>query len=487
MNGPMRPRRRTAACALALVGALSACTASFDFERARRYLERTPEPTLPTLQEGPAAPDLPPPEGLRAVSGELRKVPLKWDPLLAGDVGGYLVERAPARAGPFERLVPIAGALATTYIDHLTAPPEAPTAASASEDVAAPSPQNPAASAGGEGTEEAKASAEAESDAPDASEAAPGANDLDGVTYFYRVRAFTPAGQLATWSSGVVAATTAPAPAAPEDLRAYSHQPRKVPLSWRASEDPTVSGYRVGRSPTSGGPFQRVAQVEGRHTTIYVDQGLGDLRVFYYQVTSLNAAGGEGAPSEPVRAVTKPEPLPPIGLQVVERRLGSNRMAWSPNVEPDVAHYRLLRLREGAAKPESVTTVPHASHEARDDAVGAGETVTYTLVAFDGDGLESAPGEPVTVQSEGYDLSADVQPDGVHLLWNPRTEEGYRGARVFRRERLSRREFPPVAGSHFIDTGVRPGRSYRYTVTLLETGGNSAPRSATVEVRVPPE
>lgn len=475
-----RPRGRTVVCALALVGALSACTASFDFERARRYLERPPAPKLPTLQEGPAAAKLPPPEGLRAVSGELRKVPLKWDPLLAGDVGGYLLERAPTREGPFERLVPIAGALTTTYIDDLTATPEAP------------SRQNAAASGGSEGMEDAEASAEAETSntettAPAVSEAAPRGNGLDGVTYFYRVRAFTPSGQLAARTSEVVAATTATVPAAPADLRAYSHQPRKVPLSWCASADPTVSGYRVGRSPTSRGPFEPVAEVEGRHNTTYIDQGLGDLRVFYYQVTSLNAAGGEGPPSEPVRAVTKPEPLPPVGLQVVERRLGSNLLGWEPNVEPDIVQYRLLRLREGAAKPESVSTVPHSSLDARDTEVGAGETVTYTLLAFDDDGLESAPGDPVSVRSEDYDLRAEARPDGVHLEWNPRTDEGYRAARIFRQGRLSQREFPAVTGPRFVDTDVKPGRSYRYTVALLTAGGGTAPRSAPVEIRVPPE
>jgi fibronectin type 3 domain-containing protein len=471
---------------------LSACTASFDFERARRYLERTPKPALPTLQEGPAAEDLPPPEGLRAVSGELRKVPLTWDPVLAGEVGGYLVERAPTRTGPFEQLATIAGALATTYIDHITSAPQEPIVAGAGGDVAAPSPQDAVAADAGEGaeTEEASAgpeSSESETGPPDDSEVAPGASSPDGVTYFYRVRAFTPAGQLAFWKSEVVAATTAAAPAAPEDVRAFSHQPRKVPLSWRAPEDPTVSGYRVERSPTDGGPFEPVAQVEGRHTTTYVDRGLGDLRVFYYQVTSLNAAGGEGAPSEPVRAFTKPEPLPPIRLQVLERRLGSNRLAWEPNVEPDIALYRLLRLREGADEPEIVTTVSRDSLAARDTAVGAGETVTYSLVAFDGDGLESAPGDGVTVRSEGYDLSAEVRPDGVHLAWNPRTEEGHHGARIFRRSRLSRREFPPVTGSHFVDATVKPGQSYRYSVALLAADGSSAPRSAPVEVQVPRE
>jgi fibronectin type 3 domain-containing protein len=496
VSGPTRQERRqrgrAAACALALVGVLSACTASFDFERARRYLERPPAPTLPTLQEGPAAADLPPLEGLRAVSGELRKVPLKWDPLLAGDVGGYLVERASTREGPFAWLAPIPGALATTYVDRVTSTPEVPALASATEDVAAPSPQSAAVSDRGEEVKGAEASGEAEipeteTAPPEVSEAAPEANGLDGVTYFYRVRAFTSAGQLAARASEVVAATTAAAPEAPEDLSTYNYQPRKVPLSWRASADFTVSGYRVGRSLTELGPFEPVAEVEGRHTTTYVDQGLGDLRLFYYQVTSLNAAGGEGPPSKPVRAVTKPEPLPPIRLQVVERRLGSNRLSWSPNVEPDIAQYRLLRLREGARKPETVTTVPHASLEARDTEVGAGETVTYSLVAFDDDGLESAPGEPVTVRSEGYGLRADAQPDGVHLAWNPRTEEGYRGARILRRGRLIRREFPVVTGSDFVDTDVKPGGSYRYSVTLFMAGGSPAPRSEPVEVKVPPE
>jgi fibronectin type 3 domain-containing protein len=488
-----RLRGRSAACALALAGLLSACTASFDFERARRYLERTPKPTLPTLQEGPAAEDLPPPEGLRAVSGELRKIPLKWNPVLADDVGGYLVERAPTRTGSFEQLAPIAGALSTTYIDHITSAPQEPTVAGASGDVAAPAPQDAVAADAGEGAEAEETSAgaeisESETGPPDDSEAGPGASSPDGVTYFYRVRAFTPEGQLAFWTSGVVAATTAAAPAPPEDVRAFSHQPRKVPLSWRAPEDPTVSGYRVARSPTEGGPFEPVAQVEGRHATTYVDQGLGDLREFYYQVTSLNAAGGEGAPSKPpVQAHTKAEPLPPIDLEVLESRLGSNRLAWEPNVEPDIALYRLLRLREGADEPEIVTTVSRDSLAARDTAVGAGETVTYSVVAFDADGLESAPGHGVRVESEGYGLSAEVRSDGVHLTWNPRTEEGHRGARIFRRSRLSRREFPPVTGSRFVDADVKPGQSYRYSVALVTADGSSAPRSAPFEVRVPGE
>ena len=38
--------------------------------------------------------ELPVPRDPRASSGELRRVPLRWDPVLTGDVAGYRVERA---------------------------------------------------------------------------------------------------------------------------------------------------------------------------------------------------------------------------------------------------------------------------------------------------------------------------------------------------------------------------------------------------------
>ena len=77
----MRLASRPVACLL-----LCACSASLDLDRARRVLRPEHEPELPKLVE--VAAELPAPEGLRAASGELRAVPLQWDPLLAPGVGG---------------------------------------------------------------------------------------------------------------------------------------------------------------------------------------------------------------------------------------------------------------------------------------------------------------------------------------------------------------------------------------------------------------
>jgi fibronectin type 3 domain-containing protein len=427
--------RRIGAAALGSCLLLSACATNLDLEQAWRMLPRRTAPDLPTLLAAGA--DLPIPEGLRAVSGELRSVPLKWDPILTGEIGGYAIERAPAPDGPFERIGAVSGRGATTFLDRN------------------------------------------ESDGD-------GAWPLeDATTAYYRVRAFAPTGELARTTSAVVSATTASPPAAPEGLRAYSHQPRQVPLSWRASEDPHVASYTVYRSPTSRGPFEPIATLDGRHATVYVDEGLGDLRVFYYGVSARNSAGGEGAPAEAVRAVTKPEPLPPHDLRLVDQRLGANHLRWEPNVEPDVVEYRLYRTEQGAREPELIASLRGGSSSAEDSDVGAQERVSYTLVAIDRDGLESSPAEPVDVTSVGYDLSATFRPDGVHLRWNPRTDEGFRGAAVFAHGWLGPSEVTFVEGDSWIDRSVEPGKRYRYTVTLERPNGSRAPSSSPVEILVP--
>ena len=94
----LRKHRRI--CAIALGLSLSGC--AMDFGWLPKPREETP-PEVSELSVEPTA-DLPAPEGLRAASGELRMVPLKWEPLLMGDIGGYVVERAPARDGHFEQL-----------------------------------------------------------------------------------------------------------------------------------------------------------------------------------------------------------------------------------------------------------------------------------------------------------------------------------------------------------------------------------------------
>ena len=424
-----------------LVLAATGCASNLDFDRARRWLGGPEAPALPRLDPTPRA-DLPAPERVSAISGELRQVPLAWEPVMYGDVAGYAVERAEQPGGGFEWVGAVVGRTTTVYVDD----------------------GKPRWPGGG----------------------APARDMSDAETLYYRVRAFDGAGALSRRVSPAVAGITAPAPNPPEELRAYSRQPRQVPLSWRAAADERVAGYVVERSPTSSGPFEAIAEIDSRHHTVYVDRGLGDLRVFYYRVASVNVAGGRGEFSAPVRAVTKPDPLPPIGLRVAAQRLGANQLAWEPNVEPDLAGYRVRRLRSRANEAELVASVARDVTTASDPAVGSNEPVAYWVVAFDADGLVSAPAQAIRVTSVGYDLTATARRDGIELSWNPRSDEGWTGARVYLHGTLGgASELGAVRGSSFLHGDVKPGGRYRYSVQLERPDGTRAPMSLPVEISIP--
>ncbi len=376
---------------------------------------------------------LPPPTAVRARSGELRRIPLTWKPTRAPEVAGYVVERARADGDAFSRVGRVDDRFTTWFVDRLSL--------------------------------------------------------ADDTAMRYRVRAFDARGALGLEASAEVTARTAPAPRPPAGLAATSHLPRRVVLTWQASDDPNVSAYTIHRSPAQGGPFDRIARVEGRFHTGFTDEGLGDLRVFYYRVAAVHGADdepgvGEGPPGSVVQAVTKARPLPPVGLRVAEKRLGANRLAWEANVEEDIVGYRLLRERKDGGL-ELVAELGGQTHGVEDTAVAAGEAVAYRLLALDADGLESAPCQPVRVRSEGYDLSARPARGAVALRWNPRTDEGYTGARIYRLRALGRRELARVRGDRYLDTEVIRGRVYRYSVVLERADGSLAPASVVADATLP--
>ncbi len=435
-------RRRAGLVPLSLFCVAIGCGTSIDLERARRLFGPPPGSDVPVLVDSPPA-DLPAPTGVRTTSGSLREIPVRWDPILAGRVGGYVVERALQEGGPFERVAVLGDRLDTVLIDR--------------------------------GFDLGRKTGTPGGD--------PGLGD--GSTYFYRVGTFDPEGHVSQARSPVVAGSTAPVPAKPEGVRAYSHLPRRVAISWQAVPDPTVAGYVLYRSPSSEGPFEPIAQLRSRNLTNYVDRGLGDLRVFYYRVAAVNAAGGEGPPSAPVRALTKPDPLPPAGLHLEERALGVNRLAWAPNVERDLAGYRLLRRREGSDDSEMVAEFSASATSAEDRSVDPGGTVLYSLVAFDADGLTSAPCEPVQVTSAGYELQASAREGAVELQFAPPPESSGATVRVLRLGIFRDLELGRVKEGRYVDSDVKPGGSYRYAVTLVRVDGSEAPKSSSVEARVP--
>jgi glycosidase/fibronectin type 3 domain-containing protein len=106
-------------------------------------------------------------------------------------------------------------------------------------------------------------------------------------------------GKLTVNSSG----DTTP-PAVPTGLRVVSASPVGIELAWDAVQgDPTLYGYEVRRSGTSGGPYTTLALVVG--ATDYVDSAINEGGTYYYVVRSVDTSFNRSADSAEVTAVAE--------------------------------------------------------------------------------------------------------------------------------------------------------------------------------------
>jgi fibronectin type 3 domain-containing protein len=309
--------------------------------------------------------DLLPPEGLRVTSTADRSIALAWDPVLVGDVAGYAILRAARPDAPYALVGQTTSRFGTVHTDQGSGPQRLG----------------------------------------------------DGQGYHYRVHPYDAQGRVSR-SHAYLHAATDPRPEAPRGLHAYSSLPRRVVLVWEPHPDPSVAGYSIERSPTVAGPWEAVGGSESRLETVYEDGVPGDLRVMYYRVLARNRFGGQSDLTEPVRAVTKAEPLPPVGLAVRASTLGRIDLAWEPNVEPDVAAYEIWRSPIEAARRgplERIGTVARDARSFSDTSVGCGARVRYRLRAVDEDGLLSAFSGPLEVEALGLGLALETP---LSLTWN---------------------------------------------------------------------
>lgn len=420
-------------CALALALGCGACkTLTQQLER-EIFAE-----TLELTMDRPS--DLLPPEALRVLSTEDRGIDLAWDPVLVGDVAGYAVLRAKDLVGIYELVGRTTSRFGTIYNDR------------------------------GETDEQLG----------------------DGQTYYYRIHPYDRSGRVSR-SHAFIAATTEGRPDAPKSLRTYSNLPRKVVLVWEPNDRRSTAGYRILRSPTVAGPWEEVGYSAGRLRSIYEDEVPGDLRVMYYRLVATNRFGGESDPTEPVRAVTKAEPLPPVGLQVAGRQLGEIELVWAPNVESDLAHYEVWRAdaSDGELGEErKVAEVDASATRFADPDIGCGQRVRYRLRARDWDGLASGYSAALETQGLGIGLEFVPSANGAHVLrWDPVATSHWTAARVRElRGSLPDRDIALVRGAS--SASLAELGSGRRRLAVVPVGGENGAKSeaaplCTITVEIP--
>jgi len=227
-----------------------------------------------------------------------------------------------------------------------------------------------------------------------------------GKCYSYRVAAYGPGGDPGAWSP-VLSHAWGLLPRAPG---APSVEPgdREVQLAW--PEVTTLqngvplrdlAGYTVYRR-TDQQAWQRLNPTPLVATT-YQDVAVKNDVEYTYMIRSLRRLGDYtleslDSPSRTVTAQDLTPPAPPLNLVAVRTDKGVE-LRWEPSPAPDLAGYRVYRIRAGEASPVLLNTKLVQQPYFVDTQARPGQTYYYAVTAVDNarPSNESQPSEEAAV------------------------------------------------------------------------------------------
>jgi fibronectin type 3 domain-containing protein/TolB-like protein len=210
---------------------------------------------------------------------------------------------------------------------------------------------------------------------------------LDNTTYYYRISARNSGGALSP-RTGQVAATTKAPPAVPSGLVAVSGEIRKISLRWNTSPEQDIRGYRIFRKLPAEADFSLLRESAA---TAYEDTGLGDGAEVAYRIRAVDRDGLESDYSGVVTARTKPLPARVSGIRAEDPV--ARVVTWQPNRESDIVGYAIYKrgFLGMVQKLADTRETRWKSDELR------GRLEVY-VTAVDAGGLESEPSEPVVFE-----------------------------------------------------------------------------------------
>ncbi len=274
-------------------------------------------------------------------------------------------------------------------------------------------------------------------------------------------------------------------PTAPGNLTATNTTQTTTDLSWDASTDNIgVTGYDILEGTTV------IGTVSG---TTFDVTGLTPATSYTFTVIAKDAAGNESAPSNAANVTTllPPDteaPTVPSNLSAANITMFSLDLSWTASTDNvGVTGYDVY---EGVGLIGSTATTTFSV-----TGLSPATLYTFTVVAKDAAGNESAPSAPldVTTMSDTIAPSAptnliasNTTQTTTDLTWDPSSDNvGVTGYDVYEGVTV----IGSTAGTLFNVTGLSPASSYTFTIVARDAAGNeSAPsNAANVSTLDPPD
>jgi fibronectin type 3 domain-containing protein len=217
----------------------------------------------------------------------------------------------------------------------------------------------------------------------------------DNVVYMYRLKAITFDG-IESMPSEIVRAQTKPLPFPPSNVQATTDQPRKIIISWQASQNDDVTHYNLYHSSSANGSFSLLKTLNS-DTLNYEDIINEDGKHKFYKVTSIDKDALESAllMNSTMGATLAKLNKPIITLAQIQGEKAI--LNWQSGDNRAVSYTVYKTVKEGFAsyKTTKINNITDLRFEDRD--IVRGIEYTYKLQAIDEYGIASEETQSVSL------------------------------------------------------------------------------------------
>ena len=260
-----------------------------------------------------------------------------------------------------------------------------------------------------------------------------------------------------------------------------------VGFEWKMIPSADIEGYRLYRirSGKAKGRLKRVAQIDDRYSSHYVDTGLKPGVEYLYQMSTYDAKGFESRQSKPVSVKTLPM-IPSVSfVRAIANLPNRIKIIWRPHQDLRVVSYVVERAH--VTEPEKwkrLTVVKNRlSAEYIDKDLGEKEVYLYRIRVKLCNGLVSKPSTEVKAITKPLpkppvDVKATTNlPHMIHLRWKASPTSDVVYYKVYRSPfAIGFYSYRAKTTNTFYDDKVsEDGKVYYYKISAVDKDGLESP------------
>lgn len=262
----------------------------------------------------------------------------------------------------------------------------------------------------------------------------------------------------------------------------------EIGFEWEPTFDWRVVGYHIYRSNPQNEKLNRVATIEDRFVSHFVDTNLKPSTQYYYRFSTFAQDGRESVASKTVSITTLPMIKSVSFVKAITGLPHRIKIIWRPHSSQRVAAYIVERSDFASIKWEKIAKVEgRLNAEYIDSNLPQNRVYQYRVRVKTHDGLISEPSKvvnagtkPLPLEVKNLTASTDA-PKRIILRWSASVQEDFLYYRVYRSINpiLPYRYLAKTKNTKYEDLINENGRSFFYFITAVDKDGLESPRQKT--------